>query len=393
MTITFITTKPPTLNSGAEVRNYYLLKALENDKEVDIINLLFFSIDGQNFKNSFSSKVSLHFFPLEKRNRLESISNYLNGKIPYVENLKKNKYIDQTKKIIDSSDLVILSELDGYFSVSKLYDEGFIFPPSILDAHNVEYIRFKSEIEFSSLLKKNLAKHLISKLKDEEIIAAKRVTTVITCSIDDKKYFSNLLNKEKILVIPNGTVPQKKKSHNKNDNLLFMGVLSYPPNSDALKYFFSEIFPPLRKLKPELKVTILGKNPESWLMKLASENSSVDLKGFVPSVSDYVSNASICICPLRFGSGTRLKILEYMSYAKPIVSSSVGCEGIDVIDGKNVLIADDAKSFIEKIISLLDNKTLRDHIGSEAHKLVKEKYNWNDLGSQFITHVNRMVKK
>ncbi len=121
----------------------------------------------------------------------------------------------------------------------------------------------------------------------------------------------------------------------------------------------------------KLQFYIVGKNPPN-----IPKPSNVTFLGYVENTKEFIMKSDICIAPLRYGSGTRLKILEYMAMGKPIISTSKGAEGIDYTENKNIIIEDDFDAFSEKIRIVLDDKRLRDDLGKNAMDLIKQKYNW-----------------
>jgi len=390
MNVSFITTKSPTLTSGSEVRNYYLLKALIDSKKIDHVEVLFLKINRVNSKTKLSSR-KLHFqeVQLPSRNSSESLANFVQLKIPYIEHLKRNPFSSQIEEVLEKSDVVVLSELDAYFAVSEILNNRKFKAKIILDCHNVDYLRFKSEIELSPLPKKILGQLLLPTVKNEEISAIKAVDQILCCSEHDQKYFSQFVPSNKITVIPNGVVIESSanKAVKPSHTILFMGLLSYIPNSDAMKFYFESIHEQVKYNVPDLKVTIIGKNPPDWLLEKAKADSSIKVLGFVDSLKEYFEEAAVCICPLRFGSGTRLKILEYMAASKPIVSTSIGAEGIEVKNNKNIFISDSPVDFSEKIVELLENSDLAKKIGENARELVSTRYNWELITENFIETV------
>lgn len=388
MNLSFITTKPPTLSSGSEVRNYYLLKSFLESPHIKKVNLIYInSMISEDEIKIFNKKLNIFVFSLKDRNVLESIQSYLSGEIPYVTHLKKNTKGREILKLLSDSDVIFLSELDGYFVVSDIIPELSKNKRIILDCHNIDSERFNSEISSSPLYKKVLSIPIQNSLKNSEIEALSNVDLVLCCSDVEKKYFSTYKNTDLVKVVPNGV---QVKSFVKNDRkfvsheLLFMGLLSYGPNSDAINYYLSKIHPLVLDKVADYKITILGKNPPDWLIKIAQDNNSINLMGFVESVEKYLNRVDVCICPLRYGSGTRLKILEYMVSGKAVVSTTIGSEGIDVEDGENILIADDPRTFVEMILSLLNNKKQILDLGLSARKLTVEKYNWDIIGKELI---------
>ena len=113
---------------------------------------------------------------------------------------------------------------------------------------------------------------------------------------------------------------------------------------------------------------------------MSGHDHSIKITGFVDDVREYIGKAMVYVCPIRIGGGTRLKILNALAMGKAVVSTSVGCEGLDVTHGKDILIADTPHEFVQQIQRVLKDSTLRASLGNEGRKLVVEKYSWQRIG-------------
>lgn len=166
--------------------------------------------------------------------------------------------------------------------------------------------------------------------------------------------------------------------------LIFVGNMNYLPNADGMVYFCQEILPHIRMQVPDVEVWIVGINPRPEVEQLAGHG--VHVTGRVEDVGPYYQRSSVCIVPLRAGSGARLKIYEAMAFGRPVVSTSIGCEGPHVIDGEHLLIADTPEEFAHKTVCLLTDAPLRQRIVNKARQFVVENYDWDVLARQ-LTHI------
>jgi glycosyltransferase involved in cell wall biosynthesis len=165
--------------------------------------------------------------------------------------------------------------------------------------------------------------------------------------------------------------------------------MSYLPNIDAMFYFYEEILPYIKRVMPNIEVWVVGINPAAVLEKLKGHN--VHVTGRVDDVRPFYRRSSVCVIPLRAGGGTRLKILESMALGRPVVSTTIGCEGLGVEDGKHLFIADTAEEFAEKVLLLLANKEKRQQIINNARWLVETHYNWDILANKYIAALVHMI--
>lgn len=160
-------------------------------------------------------------------------------------------------------------------------------------------------------------------------------------------------------------------------NILTMGTLYYPPNADGIRWFIQQVFPLIRQKLPGVKLTIVGKNPPRDFLNLAADKESgVATTGFVPDLDPYFAKSAITVIPVRAGGGMRVRILEAFARAAPVVTTTVGLEGIDACPGVDVMIADTPDAFAASVIRLLQEKDLQQQLSRNGRRLVEEKYDW-----------------
>ncbi len=243
----------------------------------------------------------------------------------------------------------------------------------ILDEHNV-YWEFQN-FPYSDL--RNTIYNRLASKRDKriEIKALKAAKTILVCSKRDSKLISKEIpgTEDKITIIPNCVDLKKYESFlklnkpvkNENPVVLFVGLLSYTPNRDAVELICNQIAP---QFDDDVKFIIIGKNPPR-----INTPSNVKFLGYVDDIKYHILNSDICIAPLRYGSGTRFKILEYMALNKPVISTSKGAEGIKYDDGHNIIIEDKIEQFAERIKEVLDSDN---DLGNNGFKLIKQNYDW-----------------
>lgn len=262
----------------------------------------------------------------------------------------------------------------------------------IYNAHNVD-----TNLAQAFMAKKEITEKEFWEIKKFESSLYNKVDAIFCCSKKDKNDF-DLLNNGKLLisVIPNGIVIPEKLYNNgvKEENpqfILFCGILSTLPNTEGLHWFCQEIWPTIKKSFPHLKLLVVGGG--TFNRKYSSEisDASIIFSGRVPDVKEWYNKAAVSVVPLLTGSGTRLKILEAMAFGVPVLSTSKGAEGIEYSDKKNIVIANDAAEFAGKLSRLLSDKQQRMDTAVAARKLVKEKYDWNVIGSSIGDFLNHEV--
>jgi polysaccharide biosynthesis protein PslH len=174
--------------------------------------------------------------------------------------------------------------------------------------------------------------------------------------------------------------------------LVYNGSLTYSANYDAVRWFLAEIYPSVKAQIPGARVIITGSIDGVDLTKLPLD-PSVKLTGFVEDVRMPVAGATVCMAPIRQGSGTRLKILEAMALGIPVVATAKAAEGLEIVDGEDLLIANDPSSFAQATTRLLTDKALRNRLAVSARRLVESRYDWQKIGDRFVKLVEGAAKR
>jgi glycosyltransferase involved in cell wall biosynthesis len=166
-------------------------------------------------------------------------------------------------------------------------------------------------------------------------------------------------------------------------DLVFTGSMNWNPNIDGVSYFCAEILPLILTRKPDCRVAIVGRTPPPSITRLAEIHPNVSVTGDVPDIRPYLWGSKVCIVPLRIGGGTRLKIYEAMAARVPVVSTSVGAEGLPVSNGENIVLADDPRRFAEACLELLGDNDRRHRLAGQAWDLVSSRYSWKQAADCF----------
>ena len=257
----------------------------------------------------------------------------------------------------------------------------FRFPSTaalVLDEHNVEHeIRSRTMAMVRPGARKlyDYLNHL--KLRAEEERSWQDVDACAVTSPRDEATIRTALPRALTAVVPNAVdtaffSPGEKPRE--RGTILFYGTLSYYPNLDGLLFFLREVMPIVRRVYPSARLKIVGADPPEAIRRF--EARDVTFTGFVPDLRPHLAGASVIIAPLRIGGGTRLKVLEAMAMAAPVVSTSLGAEGIAVTSGREVLLADTAETFAAEIIRVLRDDDLAAELGGAGRRLIETSYDW-----------------
>jgi sugar transferase (PEP-CTERM/EpsH1 system associated) len=278
-----------------------------------------------------------------------------------------------------------------YVLFESVFMAGYRLPKEvkvIIDQHNLEYeIRLRTYQQESAWVRKWYNRLESSLLKSVEIERCRNADLVLVTSERERLILKKLLPKSVIEVVPNGVDIEMfcgdSTEQEVPGRIIFTGSMEYYPNVHAVQYFAQTCWPLIRKHLPDATWHIVGKNPLPAVQELA-ELPGVTVTGTVPDVRPYLASALVATVPLQIGSGTRLKILEALAMRKAVVSTSQGCEGLSVVPGKHLQVADQPEAFAEAVIALLNNPEKRNALGKAGRALVEAEYSWEYCGAQLL---------
>lgn len=388
---------PVPANFGGALRIYHILKHLTRHHDVTVAGFGYIG-DLEKFYQEFPTlKGKTHFIEhpwrIKFRRFIQLYSLFSRHSFWY--NAVTTRLMQQTiNDILARQDFDIIQSEFPSMAFFNLDSNAL----KIYDAHNVEHETFRRMSDKDpSKIRRIFYRSEYHKLYKEELEVCRSRDAIFTTSQPDKELFHNDVPDIPKFVIPNGvdtTYFHPGTDKSEANSLVFVGMMGYIPNHDAMMYFLDEIFPRIKASRPSVKLFIVGKAARTELKNRASEN--VIVTDFVEDVRPFVWRSSVYVVPLRMGGGTRLKIMEALAMKKPMVTTSIGCEGIDLVDGESALIADDPVVFSNRVIQLLNDMSLQEQISSRGYKLVKEKYEWNKIGQsmehayEILRHVKRI---
>lgn len=215
-------------------------------------------------------------------------------------------------------------------------------------------------------------------LKKYEFDMYRQADKVLTLTLEGKEELLEICPELDIAIVPHGvdvdyfTFSDLREAE---ESIVFVGNYLHYPNADAVLYFHREIWPRLKTLLPKIKFYVVGQAPPAEIQRLAQDEEIV-VTGWVEDVRPYLKKGRVFICPVNLGGGFRGKILEAMAMGRPVVSTSLGAEGIPIQDGENVIIGDDPERFAQGIVELMKKEALFRRITKNARQLMEEKYAW-----------------
>jgi glycosyltransferase involved in cell wall biosynthesis len=397
---------PPT--NGGSLRCFYLLREMAKNHEVIILSVQPAAGFTQGYYPVFPENVRIISIHGEKG--YSSVLNKLIGKAADAVNYRllqksfsgnTNSYFLQTYPALLKGlkelkpDLVFYENLESVSFFSGIVNRRLPTAKQVYDAHNIDSELWK---QLAAGQHNNVFESYAANALQAETNLYKRVDAFCCCSeVDREKLFA--LNQGRLpgFTIPNG-VDTNAKPFDKNplkhskQEILFCGSLDYYPNEEGLIWFYEHVFPLIKKAIPEVVLTLVGASARNEKNQRLLDDPSVHLAGRVADVQPFYYRAGPCIAPLLSGSGTRLKILEAMSFGNPVVSTSIGAEGLNMISKKHLLIADEPFAFAGRVIELFQDQNLFEKIRFYARELVCSDYAWGKIGQDINKVLNQVIQ-
>jgi glycosyltransferase involved in cell wall biosynthesis len=385
---------PP--DNGSKIRVYHLLRALGRQHRVTLISFAFGTArpeEGEDFERCCAGVQAIERNPFE-RSRMASALRFL-SMVPIVTRpLPEMAQAVRKALARDSFDVIIASTgITATYALAACRG-----PIKVLEEHN-SWTRCMQERYQEQDAFARRASHWMSwqKTRHYESRLFRRFDLCTVVSEQDRAASLEMARgyRGRVETIPNGVdcqynrpglaLPQAK-------TLIFNGALTYEANYDAMQYFLAEVYPLIRQEVPEVSLTITGPTSGVRLSGLRLDES-VHLCGYVDDIRPLVAGSAACVTPIRQGGGTRLKILEAMALGTPVVTTSKGAEGLEVIGGEHLLLADEPASFAERTVRLLHRPALRQHLATNARRLVEQRYDWGPIGERFVALIEEVVKE
>jgi glycosyltransferase involved in cell wall biosynthesis len=397
---------------GGQIRTLEMLRRLRTRHE---IHYLAFH-DGEPEALQRSSEYSSKAWPVPHVSATRTSLRFwvetaqsLFSKLPVAIARKRSR---AAKALIDK----LLREEDFDIVVSDFLQPAINLPPGqpfFLFEHNVETVIWQRHAEQApDPIQRAFFRGQAERMLAFERASCQRALHVVAVSDDDAAQLLELCGTANVSVIPTGvdaeyffrpnarptaarsttTLPSTAPAAtalsadgpaNVEADLLFIGSMDWMPNIDGISWFAREVLPLIRRRLPKCSVTIAGRRPSASIRSLAEADPLIRVTGTVDDIRPYLWSAKVSIVPIRIGSGTRLKIYEAMAAGAPVVSTTIGAEGLEISSPENIRIADTPEDFANACIELLENRAERDRQADAALRLVREKFSWEVVAQRF----------
>jgi polysaccharide biosynthesis protein PslH len=257
----------------------------------------------------------------------------------------------------------------------------------VLFQHNVEAVIWKRRTEHASdPMRRFYLKLQAKRMSQYEGEVCRKVRKVIAVSESDAALMREWYGVKGVEAVATGVDAdffQAQGPVSPATDLVFVGSLDWAPNIDGIDWFQREVLPAILRRKPGCSIAIVGRKPPKAIQELATRYPGVQVTGTVPDVRPWLWGSKVSIVPLRVGGGTRLKIYEAMAAGVPVVSTTIGAEGLGARDGDTIRIADEPEQFAAACVALLDDAAERERLRDRALQMVTGQYSWEAVARAF----------
>jgi glycosyltransferase involved in cell wall biosynthesis len=377
---------PHPTNRGGQIRTLEILRWLHKRHDIHFLALHDGSTEAIRQSSEYCSRAWPVQFSLALKTSVRFRMQLMRGLVATEPVVVSRKHSSEMKHLAE--ELVRKEKYDrvvcDFLTSTTNLPSGTSF---VLFQHNVEtqiWLRYGNCAR--GVLRRWYFLRQAERMRIFERSACGRASRVVAVSKADANLLRELHGIEEVAVVPTGVDAahfSKPSSYQTGSGLVFCGSMDWWPNIEGILWFVSEVLPAIHRLQPGCTLTIAGRNPSSAIYKLAADNPLIVVTGTVDDIRPYFWSSAVSIVPLHAGSGTRLKIFESMAAHIPVVSTTVGAEGLEVSSPQNIRIADSPENFALACLELLQDPVARESQASAAEQLVRERFSWQQAGSRF----------
>lgn len=372
---------------GVHKRFRMFIDAIQEIAEIDLLYYVPIGIDTSNSSvKLFEKSLSDHFktpirLSLSKRsnnkNLLSKLIGYAAGTFSFVRQpayfgMSGPQQVQSLETCLyKNPDAVFIHKLEAMCPFLKTHK---VLPPVFFDLDDIEHIALRRRLRYLPKISARLKHYLLfPMLCNGEYKAIQLAHRTFVCSDNDRDYLQSRWGLKGVVKIPNAVEIPDSQPITSEPTLLFLGSYLYKPNIDAVEFLIKKIWPLVREAIPIASLIIAGTPPDR-IPSYRSVAQGVKFTGFVRELDELYRKSRVVCAPILSGGGTRVKIIEAAAYGKPIVSTRIGAEGIEMQDGIDIFLRDDPKSFAEACILLLNDYTFCKQMGIAARSMAIKKY-------------------
>jgi len=395
----FLPYVPYPLMRGTYQRVYHLAEALADHFEIDLFCLSSEPEDASHLERFQGFCKRVHFEPFQHAPWAPFLTDRIWNPLPVtVRHWWSEKVLEslrefttgQEYEIVNFCDLVLWPYVKAVFPHH---------PARVMDRSRVDWL-FQTEVLQTltqNFFAKFKARENLSKIARLEREVRRELALTVVCGPGDETFLREKLGpSERVFVLPNGanvgffSADEWPPLPTEHPTALFCGALDYIPNTDGLSWYFECVHPLVMERCPAFKMILVGKNPTAEVRRYAAL-PGVDFAGEVPDVRPFYQMAWLQMVPLRIGGGTRLKIAEGLAMANPVVSTTLGAQGLELNHDEHLLLADTPQAFADAVLRYVNDADLRRCQGLAGRSRILEIYTWGALGKRLADRLNSLT--
>jgi glycosyltransferase involved in cell wall biosynthesis len=372
---------PYPIVSGGHTRVYNLLKLLSRKHQVHLVAYQRGPVSGEQMAmlHMITAEVTLVTrVPLWHPGNL---LRYLFSRDPlmHVFNGRSQAMTDAIERVITEwkPDIAHVEHFHTAHCLLRAPSSGRL--PRVIGEQGVEYVILDRLAAVShNPIKRMLSRVEQNRIKRFELAVCSQFDRCIEVSDEDRDIIQHDGLRTPVDVVPNGVDTQYFKFNSlphTPDAIMFLGTFKFFGNRDAIRWLIELVWPVLQGFRPGLTFYVVGNQPPRWLRQASDQRLIVT--GWVEDVRAYLIRSMVVVSPIRIGSGTKLKIMEAMAIGRPVVTTTMGLEGIPAVDGRDLLVRDEPGPFAEAILQLLDHPSMAATMGRTARELIERMYSWD----------------
>lgn len=380
---------PYPLDTGARVRQYYVLQHLSRQHQVTLVSFVRDDDKPEHIAHLQNICHTVHTVPMQ-RSRQRDLRAAAKG-------LLTNQPIVIVRDEVKAMQALIRQLLrNNHFDIVQADQVSMAWygllgngPRRVLDLHNAMYlVTARLAQNDPSWLKRQILRREARALARYEAELCAKYDQVTFVTDEDRSLIVQQIKIHRVSVpadrfttIPICIDPSDKpvvQPVARPTRIVSLGVMYWPPNAEGALWFAREVWPQLHAQYPEAIFTVVGKNPPEDL-KVLHGHDSIEVLGFVPDLDQVLAETAVFVVPLRAGGGMRVKILDTWCWGLPIVSTTIGAEGIQIQDGENILIADEPAALTQAVARAYQDQDLNQRLRYSGRRWVEEKYDWRHV--------------
>ena len=386
---------PYPLLSGGQIRSYHLIRQMAKKHDITL-----FALIKDESERQYLPELKKYCREVRVFKRSQKPFTFRNIAEAGFNTLTKKDYPFVVVRNFSPEAFKAVGEELGKHNYDLIHAETFYMMPhipqtkvpKILVEQTIEYLGYESFAQRFSPLKRFALKPFfdldIRKIKKWERFYWQNCDLLVTMSKEDKKFIDRDLSKpQRIEVVANGVDINffkeiKKQTNFEQPTILFVGTFKWLPNVEAANFLVHKVWPLIKNKLKNVKLWIVGNAPTAEVLDFAKNDNQITVSGGIPDIRDAYAGAQVLCAPVFSGKGTRYKILEAMATRTPIAATSTAVEGLNLVDGKQVLIANTPEKLAEQCVRLLQDRELRKKLGEAGHEFVAKNYDWNLIGKE-----------